>query len=325
MVTVSVCTCLSTLTFAQVLLSSCSFSFTEPISAGSIAANMSPPPSPPFETNYKNYIKTPLTFNCDIRNKHVIMYPFTTMSQLNGFTEMDIMAETLTLTLVFCTTKPHSVYNVLKHVDPGLILTEPISNVTLRANRTKLMEFKSSAVVTCSVSSGSSLSFLWMNGSSEVKASGRVQLTDGSSTLTIVNVTRYDQGPFSCRVFNPVSNGSSDPVTFTISYGPDNMALTMNGRNTTSFPIGSNLTVLCSAQSSPPAQLQWAIRGELANTTGPLLELFSRHQPPSFCFGFLLWFVSTEPFSGSEQQAVNVMLLPLLLLVGFLFLLPGKL
>lgn len=144
-----------------------------------------------------------------------------------------------------------------------------------------------------------------MNGSSEVTASDRVHITDGGSNLTI-SVTRYDQAPFRCHVFNPVSNGTSDPVNLTISCeytsvtiyhnfsmcnpsiaavccssptclsdGPDNMALIVNERSTASFSVGTNLTMLCSAQSGPPAQFQWAVRGELVNTTGPLLELFS--------------------------------------------------
>ncbi|XP_028436554.1 carcinoembryonic antigen-related cell adhesion molecule 5 [Perca flavescens] len=169
----------------------------------------------------------------------------------------------------------------------SITVLEPISNVTLRANQTELMEFNSSAVATCSVSSGSSLSFLWMNGSSEVTASNRVRLTDRNSTLTIVNVTRYDQGPFRCCVSNPVSNGTSNPVNFTISYGPDNMALTVNGQNTTSFLIGSNLTMLCSVQSNPPAQLRWAFRGQRVNTTGPLLQLFNVSENQSGAYSCL--------------------------------------
>ncbi|XP_051262598.1 carcinoembryonic antigen-related cell adhesion molecule 1-like [Dicentrarchus labrax] len=212
----------------------------------------------------------------------------------------------------------------------SITVLEPVSNATLRTTQTNLMEFNSSAVITCSVSSGSSVSFLWMNHSSEVTAMDRVQLTDGNSTLTIVNVTRYDQGPFRCHVFNPVSNATSDPVNFTISYGPDNMAITVNGQNTTSFTIGSNLTMLCSAQSNPPAQLQWAYRGELVNTTGPLLELFSVSEDQSGPYSCLAFNNRTDmnstitthimiAKSGSEQQAVSVWLLPLLLLFGFLF------
>lgn len=109
-----------------------------------------------------------------------------------------------------------TVYNRFSnHPDPSF--TETISNVTVRVNQTNPTEFHSSAAMTCSVSSGSFLSFLWMNGSSEVTASDRVQLTDGGSILTIFNLTRYDQGAFRCHVFNPVSNGTSDPVSLIIS------------------------------------------------------------------------------------------------------------
>ncbi|XP_041843427.1 hemicentin-1-like [Melanotaenia boesemani] len=168
-----------------------------------------------------------------------------------------------------------------------------------------------------------------MNTSSEVTASDRVHLSDGNATLTIINLTRDDLGPFRCFVFNPVSNGTSDPVNFTIIYGPDNLALTVNGLDITSFSVGSNLTMLCSVESNPPAQLQWAFRGKPLNRTGTLLELLhvSEDQSgPYSCSAFNNYTnthsnITTHIMilkSGSEQQAVNV----LLLLTGFLLSLP---
>lgn len=67
------------------------------------------------------------------------------------------------------------------------------------------------------------------------------------------------------------------------------MAITVNGQSTTSFLVGSNLTLLCSAQSSPPAQLQWVFKGQTLNTTGPVLSLYNvseNQSGPYACVAF---------------------------------------
>lgn len=95
--------------------------------------------------------------------------------------------------------------------------TESVANVTVHVEQTGLMESNTSAAMRCSASSGSLLSFLWTNGSAELTAGERVRLTDGGSALAIVNVSRHDRGPFRCRAFNRVSNGTSEAVYLTIS------------------------------------------------------------------------------------------------------------
>ncbi|AWO96335.1 putative carcinoembryonic antigen-related cell adhesion molecule 5-like [Scophthalmus maximus] len=145
----------------------------------------------------------------------------------------------------------------------------PVLNVTVNPISTDLVEFSSSVNLSCT-SSGSSLSFLWLNGSSEVTAGDRVQLTDGNSTVTIYNVTRYDQGPFRCHVFNLVSDGTSDRVNLSISFGPENTSLSPSLKF---YEEGSNISLTCSAVSRPAAQVQWFLDGDELTDAGPELRL----------------------------------------------------
>ncbi|XP_020326669.1 carcinoembryonic antigen-related cell adhesion molecule 1 isoform X1 [Oncorhynchus kisutch] len=146
----------------------------------------------------------------------------------------------------------------------------PVSKMTITANNIDLVEFNSSVSLSCS-SSGTSLSYRWLNGSSEFTASDGVQLDDGNSTLTIVRVTRYDQGPFWCIVSNPI-NSDNESITLTISYGPENITLKVTPLDVL-YGSGSDLTLSCSSESSPPAQFQWALNGELLSNQGPVLRL----------------------------------------------------
>ncbi|KAK9514049.1 hypothetical protein VZT92_027539 [Zoarces viviparus] len=148
----------------------------------------------------------------------------------------------------------------------------PISGVTLRANATNLVEFNDTAVLTCSVLNGSSLSYVWLNGSSVVTAGGGVQLSDGGATLTMVRVTHYDEGPFRCNVSNGLSHESSLPVYLNVSYGPSNTMMGIMPMRST-YITGSNITLSCSADSSPPAMIQWMVDGVYLNHFGPHLQL----------------------------------------------------
>lgn len=98
-----------------------------------------------------------------------------------------------------------------------LFSAEPVSNVTVKANATALVEFNDTAVFMCSVSSGSSLSFAWLQGHDELTDGGRVELSNGNATLTVRSVTRDDEGPFKCSVSNGVSHEMSAPLYLNIS------------------------------------------------------------------------------------------------------------
>ncbi|XP_062255899.1 carcinoembryonic antigen-related cell adhesion molecule 5-like [Platichthys flesus] len=158
---------------------------------------------------------------------------------------------------------------------PALTVLVPVSNIEMNASSTVMFEFHSSVRLSCS-SSGSSLSFLWINGSSEVTASDRVQLTDGNSSLIIYNVTRYDQGPFRCRVSNPVSSGATAPVNLLIILGPENINLTVSPAQE-HHDEGSDVRLTCSAVSRPAALYYWFLNGDRLSDTGPELRLVNIH------------------------------------------------
>ncbi|XP_055084052.1 hemicentin-1-like [Periophthalmus magnuspinnatus] len=153
-----------------------------------------------------------------------------------------------------------------------IIVLEPVSNALLISNVTEMWEFNSSAVQMSCSASGSSLSFMWFNGSSEITTSSRVQLTNGNTTLTLIMVNRFDQGPFTCHAFNPVSSQSSDPISLTIIFGPEKINLTISPLQE-HYDEGADVSLLCLTASGPPAFIQWFVNGGLLPHTGAELRL----------------------------------------------------
>ncbi|KAI5613471.1 carcinoembryonic antigen-related cell adhesion molecule 5 precursor, partial [Silurus asotus] len=142
----------------------------------------------------------------------------------------------------------------------------PASNVTILPSQTELVEFNSTVSLRCSAS-GSFLTFVWLNRSSEVTAGDRVQLTNSNSSLTITNVTRGDRGPYHCKVSNSVSQAISPSLSLSIYYGPENVAVKADPVGPI-YRAGSNIILTCSAESSPAAEIHWAVNGSALGHIG---------------------------------------------------------
>uniref|UniRef100_A0A3Q2DVX4 Ig-like domain-containing protein n=1 Tax=Cyprinodon variegatus TaxID=28743 RepID=A0A3Q2DVX4_CYPVA len=177
---------------------------------------------------------------------------------------------------------------------------EPVSDVTVSPPSADLVEFNSSVRLSCSSSSGSSLSFRWLNSSSEVIPSDRVNITDeGGSTLTIVNVTRYDQGSYRCNVSNPVSSIRSDLI-------PINSVRSEVNPSGEHHKTGSDIILTCSADSRPSAEYQWFLNGGALTTTGPELRLMNIQMSQSGNYSCQAFNSKTMRYQRSLPSAVYV-------------------
>ncbi|XP_061573157.1 carcinoembryonic antigen-related cell adhesion molecule 1-like isoform X2 [Cololabis saira] len=190
--------------------------------------------------------------------------------------------------------------------DTRLDIYEPVSSATVTPPSLDLVEFNSSARLSCS-SSGSVTSYVWMNGSSEVTASDRVHLTDGGSNLTVVNVSRYDQGSYRCRVFNPVSDVISDPVIISVSFGPENVKMTVSPSQNL-YKEGSDISLTCSAESRPPSlQFFWFLDGEQLSDTGPELRLMNIQTTQSGNYSCQAFHSKTMRYETSQPSSITVL------------------
>ncbi|XP_060776788.1 uncharacterized protein LOC132886247 [Neoarius graeffei] len=174
----------------------------------------------------------------------------------------------------------------------------PISSVTIVPSNTELIEFNSTVNIVCSAS-GSLLSFIWLNGSSEVTAGGRVQLTDNNNSLTITSVIRGDTGPYQCEASNTFSKKRSPPLSLTIYYGPENVVVDADPVGHF-YSSGSNVKLTCSAESSPAAEFQWAVNGRELGEMGQELRLNNIQSGSYTCIAHnkqSLRYSTSEPFS----------------------------
>ncbi|XP_036599276.1 carcinoembryonic antigen-related cell adhesion molecule 1-like isoform X2 [Trichosurus vulpecula] len=141
-----------------------------------------------------------------------------------------------------------------------------LSKPTINSNNTAPVENKDTVSLTCQFDSQDVTYLVWFINQSS-PADDRIVLSLDNTTLTIINVTREDQGPYQCEIWNPVSGNKSEPFTLNITYGPDTPMIVPTDPH---YPVGATLELSCSADSNPPAQYTWLFSGMETVSTSQL-------------------------------------------------------
>ncbi|XP_051845418.1 carcinoembryonic antigen-related cell adhesion molecule 6-like isoform X9 [Antechinus flavipes] len=131
----------------------------------------------------------------------------------------------------------------------------PLSKPFISSTNMAPVENMDNVSLTCQAE-GQDVTYQWFINQSS-PAGDRTVLSPDNRTLTIINVTREDQGPYKCEIRNPVSFNESE-FTLNIIYGPDTPRIFPTTLN---YPVGATIELNCSAESNPPAQFTWLNNG----------------------------------------------------------------
>ncbi|XP_062912739.1 carcinoembryonic antigen-related cell adhesion molecule 20-like [Mobula hypostoma] len=145
----------------------------------------------------------------------------------------------------------------------NLLVYEPVTGVTLTRPRSGILEGTANFSHSCSVLTGTRISFSWLKDERPLVNSSRVRVA--GSEMSIRQVVRTDTGQYTCVVRNPVSSGSQRR-SLTVYYGPESLVVSRQFQSDCVTPdqviLGRSGSLICQADSVPQANFSWTRQGQ---------------------------------------------------------------
>ncbi|KAM7059023.1 cell adhesion molecule CEACAM20 isoform 2-T2 [Molossus nigricans] len=152
-----------------------------------------------------------------------------------------------------------------------------------------LVENASSVALTCQTTQKGA-QVRWFLSGQPLLPSEHLVLSPDNRTLVIQNLWRNDTGPYECEAWISGSWARSDPLSLTISYGPDRVDITSGLESevvsTVEAELNSSLTLQCQAESQPGAEYRWTLEHSTTVSMGEKLiigALTREHQGTYNC------------------------------------------
>ncbi|KAI5629742.1 carcinoembryonic antigen-related cell adhesion molecule 5 isoform X1, partial [Silurus asotus] len=187
----------------------------------------------------------------------------------------------------------------------SLRVLEPVADVTITSNTPEAVEFNSTVILTCNAK-GSILSYSWLNNSIPVVVDG-IHIVQNDSQLIINQVFRNDLlGQISCTAKNQLESLTSANFNLTVNYGPELVKKTQD-------PVlefmkkGSNVTMSCTAQSSPAAEFIWVFNGIILPQKTATIVLSNLGEEQSGNYSCLAYNSKTQRYVTSEVTTFSVL------------------
>ncbi|XP_026571109.1 carcinoembryonic antigen-related cell adhesion molecule 2-like [Pseudonaja textilis] len=144
-------------------------------------------------------------------------------------------------------------------VQPICVL-ENLSEPILSPSESYVAE-KKRFTLNCSTINSSTVTVTWSKDSKPFPTN--VKFDNENRTLTLLEFQQPDAGTYTCTAQNRFSKATSNPSILTLAYGPKSVQLNQSG--TIEQPLGSELVLLCSAESVPPAKFEWFFNNTVKN------------------------------------------------------------